>query len=103
MSTGHNRYISQEYRTLVADSKAEGKIKGTARNVLTVLDARGVAVPEETRGQFLACTDAAQLATWLARAATASTISDVTGHTVSTVTAVPRPARRWRSLLGLSK
>jgi len=46
--------------------------------VLTVLDARGVPVPEAVREQILACTDLARLDTWLRRATTATTAEDVT-------------------------
>jgi hypothetical protein len=46
--------------------------------VLTVLDARGVHVPEGIREQILACTDLTRLGTWLRRAVTASTAEEVT-------------------------
>jgi hypothetical protein len=35
-------------------------------------------VPDDFRDEILGCTDMAQLDTWLLRAATASTIDDVT-------------------------
>lgn len=57
--------------------------------MLQVLAARAVEVPEQIRRQFLACTDSAQLDTWLDRASTAGTSSDVTG---------PRGRRRWPRL-----
>lgn len=93
---GPEQFISEELRTLVADSKARGKAKGkaegttagTAGAVLTVLAVRRVKVPEPARQEFLACTDTDQLSDWLTRAATASTITDVTG----------RPRRRWPRL-----
>ena len=50
---------------------------GEAQAVLTVLDARGVAVPEAIREQILACTDLTQLDTWLRCAVTAATAEDV--------------------------
>jgi hypothetical protein len=45
--------------------------------VLTVLDARGVPVPEAIREQILACTDLNQLDTWLRRAVVATSAEDV--------------------------
>jgi hypothetical protein len=45
--------------------------------VLTVLDARGVHVPEAIRDRILGCTDLGQLATWLRRAAIATTTDQV--------------------------
>jgi len=39
--------------------------------------ARGVSVPATVREQILACTDLAQLDTWLRRAVTATTAEDV--------------------------
>jgi hypothetical protein len=42
-----------------------------------VLDARGVHVSEATREEILACTDLAQLDTWVRRAVTAPTVDDV--------------------------
>jgi hypothetical protein len=45
--------------------------------VLTVLDARGVPVPQAIREHVLACTDLAQLDTWLRRAVTAGTAEEV--------------------------
>jgi hypothetical protein len=45
--------------------------------VLTVLDARGIAVSHAVRDQILACTDLDQLDIWLRRAATAASAEDV--------------------------
>jgi hypothetical protein len=45
--------------------------------MLTVLEARGVPVPETIREQILACTDLAKLDTWLRRAVTADAAEDV--------------------------
>jgi hypothetical protein len=45
--------------------------------VLTILDARGVAVPDESRTKILGCTDLDLLDTWIRRAATADKIEDL--------------------------
>lgn len=62
---------------LKAEWKAEGEAEGEARAVLTILAARGVEVPEQTRRRITACTDLDQLDTWVRRAATAETIDDL--------------------------
>jgi hypothetical protein len=80
MSTtvGH-QFLSEKYRRIVAENQRLGEARGEARAVLTVLDGRGVAVPDDVRERVLACTDLAQLDAWLRRAGTATTIDDVIG------------------------
>jgi hypothetical protein len=56
---------------------AEGRAEGEVRAVLTVLDARGVYVPEKVRERIEACTDLERLETWLRRALTATTVDEV--------------------------
>jgi hypothetical protein len=68
---------SQYHSELLREVDAQGEARGEARAVLTVLDARGVAVPEAIREQILACTDVTQLDTWLRRATTAIIADDV--------------------------
>jgi hypothetical protein len=74
-------YRSELLREVDAIGEARGEARGEAigegRAVLTVLDARGVPVPETIRDQILACTDLAQLDTWLRRAITATTFDEV--------------------------
>ena len=50
---------------------------GHARAVLTVLDARGLVVPDDVRDRVLACNDTGLLDIWLRRAITAATVDDV--------------------------
>lgn len=80
-TTVRYQYHSELFREIDARSRAEGRAEGAAegeaRAVLTVLDARGVPVPEAVREQILACADLAQLDTWLRRAVTAATADDV--------------------------
>jgi hypothetical protein len=66
--------VGSEYRSELFQRIAA---EGEARAVLTVLEARGVAVPAEVRERILACTDLAQLDRWLHRASTATTVDDV--------------------------
>jgi hypothetical protein len=66
-------YRSEFMRNLAARAKAETE----AQTVLTVLDARGVVVPDEIRARIVACTDVDLLDTWVRRAATATSIEDL--------------------------
>ena len=59
------------------EGRLEGEAKGRARAVLTVLAARGLAVPAKARTRILKCTDVAKLDTWLTRAATAASAAEV--------------------------
>ncbi len=80
-TTAGNKYYSDAFRKAFADGEASGEARGEAlgegRAVLTVLDARGVTVPAAAREQILACSDLAQLDTWLRRAVTATTADEV--------------------------
>ena len=53
--------------------RAEGK----AADVLTVLDARGVEVPDDVRTRITECSDLDQLDRWLRRAVTAGSAGDL--------------------------
>jgi hypothetical protein len=79
MTTTVDRYHSELFRELAAQHEERGEARGEGRAVLTVLDARGVAVPADARERILACTDLAQLETWLRRAVTATTAAEVVG------------------------
>ena len=73
MSTGTYEYKSDFARKYYFRGKAEAK----AQDVLAVLAARGIAVPDEARDQITACTEIDQLDEWLLRAATAEGITNV--------------------------
>jgi hypothetical protein len=60
-----------------ARGEARGVARGEGRAVITVLEARGVAVPDVVRERVMACTDVDQLDTWLRRAVTANTADEV--------------------------
>jgi hypothetical protein len=57
--------------------RTEGEAAARARDVLTVLQARGVAVPDAARERVMAQTDPARLERWLAKAALASSLDEV--------------------------
>ncbi len=65
--------LPDTYARLTAEGKAEGK----AESVLTILDARSIAVPAGVRERISTCTDPEQLDTWLVRAATALKVDDL--------------------------
>jgi hypothetical protein len=54
-----------------------GVAQGEARAILGVLDARGIAVPDDVREQIAACTDRDLLDTWVRRAATATDVQEL--------------------------
>jgi hypothetical protein len=59
------------------EGRREGEVAARARDVLTVLQARGVAVPDAARDRVLAQKDPARLERWLAKAAVAASVTDV--------------------------
>jgi hypothetical protein len=62
---------------IVDRSRIEGRVEEAAHAVLTVLRARGVAVPDAARERILAEKDPAQLERWLERAIFAGSIAEV--------------------------
>jgi hypothetical protein len=66
MTVAPHEYLSERFREIAA----RGMARGEGEAVLTVLEARGVPVPEAVREEILACTDLDQLNTWLRRAVT---------------------------------
>ena len=60
-----------------AIGQAIGEAIGEARAILTVLDTRGVTVPDEVRERILTCGDTDQIHSWLVRATTATTVGEV--------------------------
>jgi len=77
MTLDVGKYQSELFNRLAAEHEARGKATGEGEAVLTVLDARGVEVPDAVREEILGCNDLVKLGTWLRRAATASTAEDV--------------------------
>ena len=77
MKTETHEFQSGYARKLRAQGKAEGKAEGKAADVLTVLDARGVEVPDDVRTRITECSDLDQLDRWLRRAVTASSAGDL--------------------------
>lgn len=70
MSTGLRDYnfTSDFARKYLAEGRAEGRAEGEAKSILTVLDARGIEVPDQVRETITSCDDLDQLQKWLRRA-----------------------------------
>jgi hypothetical protein len=60
-----------------AEGRVEGRIEGLAEGLLSVLRARGIAVPDAAREFILAQTDPERLERWLEKAAVAASVSEV--------------------------
>jgi hypothetical protein len=73
MATRTYEYQSEFVRRNVAQGRAEGR----AEDVLTVLDARGIEVPDADRIRINGCTDLKLLDIWIRRAAIADSITDL--------------------------
>ncbi len=83
MSTHTHAYRSEYAQTFFdqgeAAGEAVGEARGRSRAVLAVLDARGIAVPDEARARVCACRDLDQLDSWVRRAATADSVDELFG------------------------
>lgn len=81
MERGRYEYQSEIVRRHVAQGRAEGEAKAKAQAVLTVLEARGIDVPQDLRRRIAECTDLATLDHWLRRAAVIAEASKLlNGH-----------------------
>jgi hypothetical protein len=59
------------------EARAEGRIETRTKDVIAVLQARGIAVPDTARERVLAQTDLDLLERWLVKASVASSIDEV--------------------------
>jgi Uma2 family endonuclease len=60
-----------------AEAKAEQAVAGLREGVLAVLDARGIACPDDARAALLSCVDPPTLQRWLSRAKVAGAAAEV--------------------------
>ncbi|MFD5193012.1 hypothetical protein ACFWMU_33725 [Streptomyces sp. NPDC058357] len=84
-----NRPAAQQWRNLVAvdtsfyksfiseEIRDEGRTEGRAESLLLVLEARGIALADETREKITSCDDPHLLRQWLNHAITAATVEEV--------------------------
>ncbi|WP_432987424.1 hypothetical protein [Dactylosporangium sp. CA-233914] len=77
MTTTSYRYRSNFARRYFSEGEASGEARGEVKALLTILDARGVEIPDEIRANIANCTDPDQLGVWIRRAATANKIQDL--------------------------
>ena len=64
-----------------AEGIAEGKAEGIAKGVLTVLETRGISIPEDVRQRVLASADLAALEHWLRRAVIVASAREIFDET----------------------
>ena len=77
MRSGGYEYQSEFARKYVAQGLAQGRAEARAHDVLAVLEARRIEVPESVRQQVLGCADSEVLDRWLRRAAVANAVSEL--------------------------
>jgi len=70
-------YQSDFAKKYVAQGRAEGRTQEAARNLLSVLRVRGIAVPDGARERILAETDPERLERWLDKAVVAASVNEV--------------------------
>jgi hypothetical protein len=66
----YKSWLSEEIRD-------EGRAQKGAKDILMVLDARGINVPDEVRERVTACDDLELLDRWLVRAATVASAEEI--------------------------
>ncbi len=74
-------YQNDFAKKYVAQGRTEGLTEGLARNLLTVLRVRGMAVPDAVRERILAQKDQERLERWLEKAVVASSVAAVLDET----------------------
>jgi len=70
-------YQSDFAKKYVAQGRAEGRVEEAAHAVLTVLQVRGLAVPDAARERILSQKDPERLQLWLEKAAVAASVAAV--------------------------
>jgi hypothetical protein len=75
------KYVAQGRTEGRAEGRIEGRTEAAARNVLTVLEARGLAVPDAARERILSQKDPERLERWLKKAVVAASIAAVLDET----------------------
>jgi dipeptidase len=76
-ATGDHLRVRKMETERAAEEARKQEARQIAESVLTLLDARGIAVDGETRDRILKTEEAAQLQKWLVRAATAKSTGEV--------------------------
>ncbi|PPS75739.1 MULTISPECIES: hypothetical protein [Streptomyces] len=63
--------------TLFEETYLEGKAEGKAESILSILEKRGIGIPQDTRDRITTCTDLDTLTLWFDRSLTATTAEDL--------------------------
>jgi len=71
------KYVAQGRNKGRTEGRNEGRTEEAARNLLTVLRVRGIAVPDAVRERILAQKDPELLESWLEKAAVATSVSAI--------------------------
>ena len=72
-----NRELRRMNAAARSEGRAEGRVEELATSILSVLEARGIAVSPEQRQEILRCADLDRLRRWLRQAALAATADEV--------------------------
>jgi hypothetical protein len=60
-----------------AEGKTEGRAQGEAKGILSVLEVRGIPVPDSVRERITSCTDLDRMDAWLERSRTVERAEDL--------------------------
>ena len=77
MGNGTYEYQSDFARKYFDQGKLEGKAEGKASDIITVLRARDLVVPDDVRDAILSCRDLAVLDRWLHRALSVRSVEEI--------------------------
>jgi hypothetical protein len=78
--TAEEEEIVVSTQNIVEEIREEGRVEARARDVLTVLRARGIPVPDAARERILAEKEPTWLERWLEKAAVAASVAEVIGE-----------------------
>ncbi|MFL6056056.1 MAG: hypothetical protein ACJ72W_24605 [Actinoallomurus sp.] len=73
----YSPFARQHFDAGKQEGRQEGRAEGEADALLTVLDARGIEVPESARVRISECTDVEALKGWLKRAVLARSVDEI--------------------------
>lgn len=74
---GFGSVMEEAWIQVHSDGEAKGKAKGKAKDILRVLEVRGVEVSESIRERVMACGDLEVLGTWFDRSLTVESAAEL--------------------------
>jgi hypothetical protein len=72
-----DRFVEEGKEQGMEQGKQLGRADSATRVLLTILAARGIAIPEQARARIAECADPDQLESWATRAATSTTADEI--------------------------